>query len=78
MPWMACRTLCVGMVKQRGLVFGFPPFPPGQAQGRQFSRASGVQNFFSSYLSLRFVQKKMQQEMGVMGSFFAQRSSKGK
>ena len=41
MPWMACRTLCVGMVKQRGSVFGFPPSPPGQAQGERSPEVKG-------------------------------------
>ena len=79
MPWMVCRTLCVGMVKQRGSVLGFPPSPPGQAQGERSPECQGV-FFFSTYFIPRFIHSKKQQEIEARErrSPIIQRSSKGK
>ena len=56
-------------------ILSIPPRPG--AREAIFPSVRGPE-FLSSYLSLSIAQKKMQQEIGVMGSFFAQRSSKGK
>ena len=55
-----------------------PSIPPRPGAREAIFPSVRGPEFFSSYLSLRFVQKKMQQEMGVMGSPFVQRSPKGK